>query len=125
MNLSERLVGEKAYNLDLGAEGFLGGSVVKNLPAMQETQEMQVRWIPELGRSPGGGRGNHSRVLAWRSLRPEEPGGLQFMRFQESDMTEDRHAEDWRWNCGGKCSKKKKKKGCCTSHQEGRLKIIS
>ena len=82
--------------------------MVKNLPAMQETQQMQVRWIPELGRSPGGGRGNHSRVLAWRSPWPEEPGGLQFMRFQESDMTKDRHAEDWQWNCGGKCSKKKK-----------------
>ena len=42
MNLSDRSVREKVYNLDLGAEGFLHGSVVKNLPAMQETQEMRV-----------------------------------------------------------------------------------
>ena len=33
--------------------GFLGGSVVKNPPAMQ----MRV-WIPGTGRSPGGGHGN-------------------------------------------------------------------
>ena len=34
-----------------------GGSVVKNSPAMQETQEMLVRF-PASGRSPGGGHGN-------------------------------------------------------------------
>ena len=34
-----------------------GGSVVKNSLAMQETQEMLVRF-PVSGRSPGGGRGN-------------------------------------------------------------------
>ena len=102
MNLSDRLVREKIYNLDLGAEGFLHGSVVKNLPAMQETQEMRVRWIPEPGRSPGGGHGDHSSVLAWRTPRTEDPGGLQSMGRKESDMTED--AEDWRWNCSGKCS---------------------
>ena len=33
--------------------GFPGGSVVKNLPAMQETGS-----IPGLGRSPGEGNGN-------------------------------------------------------------------
>ena len=33
--------------------GFPGGSVVKNLPAMQETSS-----ITGLGRSPGGGNGN-------------------------------------------------------------------
>ena len=37
--------------------GFPGGSVVKNLPAMQETQEMWVQ-SPGLRRSPGGGHGN-------------------------------------------------------------------
>ena len=35
--------------------GFLDGLAVKNSPAMQE---MRVWWIPEPGRSPGGGRGN-------------------------------------------------------------------
>ena len=36
---------------------YSSGSVVKNLPARQETQEMQVRF-PGWGRSPGGGNGN-------------------------------------------------------------------
>ena len=29
----------------------------------------------------------HSSVLAWRIPWAEEPGGLQFMELQESDMT--------------------------------------
>ena len=31
------------------------------------------------GRSPGGGYGNPLRILAWRTLWTEEPGGLQSM----------------------------------------------
>ena len=30
----------------------------------------------------------HSSILAWRILWTEEPGGLQFMGSQESDMIE-------------------------------------
>ena len=37
--------------------GFPGGSVVKNLPAVQEPQETPCL-IPGSGRSPGGGHGN-------------------------------------------------------------------
>ena len=37
--------------------GFPGGSVVKNLPATQETQEV-AGLIPGSGRSPGEGNGN-------------------------------------------------------------------
>ena len=44
-----------------GYEGFPSSSAVKNLPAVQETQETWV-WsqgsIPRIGRSPGGGNGN-------------------------------------------------------------------
>ena len=29
----------------------------------------------------------HSNILAWKIPRTEEPGGLQFMGSQESDMT--------------------------------------
>ena len=29
----------------------------------------------------------HSSILAWRIPWTEEPGGLQFMRLKESDMT--------------------------------------
>ena len=28
----------------------------------------------------------HSSILTWEILWPEEPGGLQFMQSQESDM---------------------------------------
>ena len=47
-------------------------------------------WIPGSGRSPGGGHGNHSSILAWRILWTEEPGELQPWGHKESDMTEHR-----------------------------------
>ena len=51
---------------------FPGGSVVKNPPA----NVGDVGSIPGSGRSPGGGHGNHSSVLAWRIPWTEEPAGL-------------------------------------------------
>ena len=50
-----------------------GGSVIKNLPAMQET------WVRSLGQedSPGKEMATHSSILAWKIPRTEEPGGLQ------------------------------------------------
>ena len=56
--------------------GFLDGSVVKNPPAMQEKQEVQVRslgWEDPLEE----GMATHSSILAWRMPWTEEPGGLQ------------------------------------------------
>ena len=52
--------------------------MVKNLPAMQETQ------VRSLGRedSPEKGMATHSGILAWRIPWTEEPGGLQSMRSQ-------------------------------------------
>ena len=38
--------------------------------------------ISESGRSPGGGHGNHSSILAWRIPWTEEPGRLQSMGLQ-------------------------------------------
>ena len=38
--------------------------------------------ISGLGRSPGGGNGTHSSILAWRIPWTEEPGRLQSMRLQ-------------------------------------------
>ena len=38
--------------------------------------------IPELGRSPGEGNGNHSSILAWKIPWTEEPGGLSSMELQ-------------------------------------------
>ena len=48
-----------------GKGGFPGGSVVKNLPAMQELLEM---WIQCLGgeEPPKKGMATHSSILAWR-----------------------------------------------------------
>ena len=53
--------------------GFPSGSVVKNLPAMQETQ------VPSLGQEDPleEGVATHSNILAWRIPWTEEPGGLQ------------------------------------------------
>ena len=60
---------------------FPGGSVVKNLPAMQEPQEMRVRslgWKDPLEE----GIATYSTILAWRIPWTKEPGGLQFMGLQ-------------------------------------------
>ena len=61
--------------------GFSGGSAVKNLPAMQETQEM---WVQSLGQEDPLEKvmAAHSSILAWRISWTEEPGGLQFMGSQ-------------------------------------------
>ena len=61
--------------------GFQGGSVVKNLPAMQEMQEMQFRslgWEDVLEE----GMATHFSILAWRIPWTEEPGELQSMMSQ-------------------------------------------
>ena len=47
---------------------------VKNLPAKQETQEMQVRSLGWEGLLEKG-RATHSRILAWRITWTEEPLG--------------------------------------------------
>ena len=55
---------------------FPSGSVVKNLPEMQEPQETQVQslgWKDLLEE----GMATHSSILAWRIPWTEEPGGLQ------------------------------------------------
>ena len=51
--------------------------VVKKLPADAEDVGDKGS-LPGLGRSPGGGNGTHSSVLAWRIPWREEPGWVQF-----------------------------------------------
>ena len=56
--------------------GFPGGSAVKNPPAMQESQETQVRfwdWEDPLEE----GMATHSSIIAWRIPWTEEPSRLQ------------------------------------------------
>ena len=52
--------------------------MVKNLPAMQKT------WVQPLGQEdpPEKGMATHSRTLAWRIPRTQEPGKLQSMESQ-------------------------------------------
>ena len=59
--------------------------MVKNLPAVQETQ------VPFLGQEdpPEKGMATHSSILVWRIPWTEEPGGLQPMGLQRAtNMTE-------------------------------------
>ena len=56
--------------------------VVKNLPASAEDIIRDVDLIPGSGKSPGGGTGTHSSILAWRILWSEEPGRLRSIGFQ-------------------------------------------
>ena len=61
--------------------GFPGGSVVKNLPVMQE---MQKTWVQSLGwEDPLEEEiATHSSTLAWKIPWTKEPGGQQFMGSQ-------------------------------------------
>ena len=52
--------------------------MVKNLPAMQETQVRSLGQEDPLEKEMA----THSSILAWRIPWTEEPGGLQSMRLQ-------------------------------------------
>ena len=52
--------------------------MVKNLPAVQETQARSLGWENLLEK----GMAAHSSILAWRIPWMEEPGGLQSMGSQ-------------------------------------------
>ena len=58
--------------------GFPGGSVVKNLPAKQETQVRFLGWEDPLEKEMA----THSIILAWEISWTEEPGRLQTMGLQ-------------------------------------------
>ena len=61
-------------------KGFPGGSVVKNLPAMQETQVPFLGWDDPLEKEMA----THSSIPAWEIPWTEEAGGLESMRLQKS-----------------------------------------
>ena len=68
----------------------IGSSVVKNLPAMQKTAgKTQETWTQSPGQKEPleKGMATHFIILAWEIPWTEEPGGIQFMGSQESDMT--------------------------------------
>ena len=67
----------------MDAQGFPGGSVLKNMPASAGEQEMQVSFLSQedpLEEETATG----CSLLAWRILWTEEPGGLQSIGSQKS-----------------------------------------
>ena len=52
--------------------------MVKNTPAVQETQVRSLGWEDPLEK----GMATHSNILTWENPWREEPGGLQSMRLQ-------------------------------------------
>ena len=69
------------------AQGFQGGSVVKNLPAKAGDVGVADS-IPGSERSPGEGNGSPLRILVWKISWTGEPCGLKSMGCKELDMTE-------------------------------------
>ena len=61
--------------------GFPSGSAVEKPAAIQEPQET---WVLSLGWEDPleEGMASHSRILAWRIPRTEEPGRLQSLGLQ-------------------------------------------
>ena len=62
--------------------GFLGGSVVKNPPAKQETQVQSLGGEDPLEEDMA----THSRILAWEIPWTEELDGLQSVGSQKSQI---------------------------------------
>jgi len=58
--------------------GFPDRSVVKQLPAVQETWVLSLGWEDSLKKEMAA----HSSILAWEMPWTEEPGGQQCMGLQ-------------------------------------------
>ena len=58
--------------------GAMVAQMVKNVPAMQETQVQSLGWEDPLEKEMA----THSSILAWRIPWTEKPGGLQSMELQ-------------------------------------------
>ena len=58
--------------------------MVKNLPAMQQSQVQSLGWEDPLEE----GMTVHSSIRAWRVPWTEDPGGLQSLGHKESDVVE-------------------------------------
>ena len=77
--------------------GFPGGSAVKNLAAMQETQVRSLVWEDPLEESMT----TYSSILAWRIPWTEEPGGLPptgSQRVRHDWGTEHAGTSETHWN---------------------------
>ena len=65
------------------SEASLVAQLVRNLPAVQETQVQFLSWEDPLEKD----RAIHSSSLVWEIPWTEEPDGLQSMGCKESDTT--------------------------------------
>ena len=63
--------------------GFPGGSVVENLPAMQETRVRSLGQEHPLEK----GMATYSSILDWRIPWTEEPGKVRFMNTHNNNAT--------------------------------------
>ena len=68
----------KVVDVRMDFMASLEAQLVKNLPTMQETWIRSLGWEDPLEE----GMAINSRILAWRILWTEEPGGLQSMGLQ-------------------------------------------
>ena len=68
-------------------KGFPGGSVVKNPPAIQETQVLSLGWEDSLEEAMA----TCSSILAWGIPWIEEPGGVQSLEVQSRTRLSDLH----------------------------------
>ena len=64
--------------------GFIGGSKVKNLPAMQETWVQSLGWEDPLEE----GMATHSSILAWRISMDRGAWWATVQGITELDMTD-------------------------------------
>ena len=69
------------YWVSIIKQGFPGGSAVKSMPIMQETQETRV-WSLDWGDPLEKEMANHSSILAGKIPWTEEPGRLRAMGSQ-------------------------------------------
>ena len=69
---------QKLLSVETGKRTFLVAQIVKNLPAIQETQVQSLSLEDPLEK----GMATHSSILAWMIPWTEEPGGLQSLGSQ-------------------------------------------
>ena len=78
--MSDDQLSSVTCNFSLTAFRTLLAQMVKNLPAMQETQVQSLGWEDPLEK----GMATDSSLLDWKIPWTEEPGGLQSMRSQRA-----------------------------------------
>ena len=76
----------------MGVRASLMAQTVKNLPSIQEAQEMQFRFLGQED-SLEEEMVTHSSILAWQIPWTEKPGGLQSMVLQRSQARMNMHAQ--------------------------------